>query len=196
MIDRPYLKQQARNELVHIFAEPWLLALLMCLISDLLLFLSVYTIIGFFLLMGPLTYGLIKYFVKLHKKQEPLINDVFSAFAERFQDSFLLGFLEMIFIMLWSLLFVVPGIVKSYSYSMSQYLLLEDPSLDWRQAHEKSRQMMYGHKFELFILDLSFLGWYIVGILCFGFGVLWVIPYHQATKVNFYLALDGKNINA
>ena len=192
MISRVELKRHAREELQSIFAEPWLMALLMCLVVDLILGFASYIIIGFLILVGPLTYGLNCYFVKLSKKEEATINDVFSAFSSRFTETMLSGLVESIFIFLWSLLLIIPGIVKYYSYSMSRYLLLDNPEMKWDEAHKKSMEMMYGHKWQLFILDLSFLGWYIVGILCLGIGVLWVWPYHYATRANFYLALKGE----
>ena len=100
--------------------------------------------------------------------------------------------MQSIFIALWSLLLVVPGIVKAYSYSMSYYIQQEDKSKDWKACLDESRQMMDGYKGRLFCLDLSFIGWYIVGALCFGVGTLFVAPYHRMARANFFMALSAE----
>ena len=92
----------------------------------------------------------------------------------------------MAFIFLWSLLFVIPGIVKMYAYSMAYYIKLDHPDYGWKACIDESRQLMDGHKWEKFVLDLSFLGWIIVGSLCLGVGTLWVTPYMEATNAQFY----------
>ena len=100
----------------------------------------------------------------------------------------ILGFLKNIFIMLWMLLLIVPGIVKSYSYAMAYYLRQDDVSKE-KQAIDyinQSKEMMNGYKWKLFCLDLSFIGWYIVGALCLGIGVFFVAPYHEVARANFY----------
>ncbi|MBO6019888.1 MAG: DUF975 family protein [Clostridia bacterium] len=103
----------------------------------------------------------------------------------------LLGLLQYIFIFLWSLLFIIPGIVKMYSYSMSYYLAINHPDWDWKQCIDESRRIMDGNKWKLFVLDLSFIGWYIVGMLACGIGVLWVYPYNEAARAEFYQELTG-----
>ena len=97
--------------------------------------------------------------------------------------------MQAIFIFLWSLLFIIPGIVKSYSYAMCMYVKSDHPDYDWRACLDTSRQLMQGNKWRLFVLDLSFIGWYIVGAMVVGIGTLWVTPYHQATRAQFYEAL-------
>lgn len=95
-------------------------------------------------------------------------------------------FLVYLFIFLWSLLLIIPGIVKAFSYSMTPYILEEYPELSANEAIDRSRAMMKGHKFDLFWLLLSFIGW---GILCFftlGIGILWLIPYMQTSVAAFY----------
>ena len=98
----------------------------------------------------------------------------------------LLSIVQYIFIFLWSLLFVIPGIVKMYAYSMAYYIKLDHPDYGWKACIDESRQLMDGHKWEKFVLDLSFLGWIIVGSLCLGVGTLWVTPYMEATNAQFY----------
>ena len=117
---------------------------------------------------------------------------MFIGFKECFTESFLLFLLTTIFTALWSLLFVVPGIIKAYSYSMAPYILQDDPSLGWEKSLEESKIAMRGNKWQLFCLDLSFIGWYLLGALAFGVGILFVIPYHYLARSNFYMALKAK----
>ena len=92
-------------------------------------------------------------------------------------------FLRGLYTYLWSLLFIIPGIIKSYSYRMVPYILTENPQMDASEAITLSRKMMDGQKWNAFVLDLSFIGWYILGVLAFGIGVLFV---------NLYLALRSQ----
>ena len=94
-----------------------------------------------------------------------------------------------IFIFLWSLLLIIPGIVKSYSYRMVPYILADNPNIGVKKAIALSNEMTMGHKFNMFVLDLSFIGWYLLGILALGIGVLFVLPYDNATNTELYLAL-------
>lgn len=94
--------------------------------------------------------------------------------------------LKDIFIALWSLLFLIPGIVKIYSYSMTEYILEENPELSANEAIDRSRFMMRGHKFDLFWLQLSLIGWFFLCILTGGIGFLWLEPYYHCAKAAFY----------
>ena len=114
------------------------------------------------------------------------VADVFRGFPEDFGGTLLLGLLSSLFTFLWGLLLVVPGIVKAYSYSQAFFVKVDRPEYDWRACMDESIRLMDGHKMDLFILDLSFLGWYIVGALCIGVGTLWVYPYHMAARTKFY----------
>lgn len=95
-------------------------------------------------------------------------------------------FLTGLFIFLWSLLLVIPGIIKGYQYAMVPYILSEYPDMDYREVLDRSRMMMDGNKMELFILQLSFIGWFLLGVLACGFGVLFVTPYYEATLAELY----------
>ncbi len=100
--------------------------------------------------------------------------------------------LKNLFIFLWSLLFVFPGIYKTYQYRMVDYLLAENPYMTYGRAFELSRQMTEGEKFNMFILDLSFFGWLFLGAMLFGIGALFVSPYIEATYAELYAALRAK----
>lgn len=90
---------------------------------------------------------------------------------------------------LWTLLFIIPGIVKAYSYRMVPYILADNPNIGARNAIRLSNNMTRGHKFDMFVLDLSFIGWYILGMLAMIVGVVFVLPYENATKAELYLVL-------
>jgi uncharacterized membrane protein len=109
----------------------------------------------------------------------------------RWLDFGILGIIKNVFIMLWTFLLVIPGIIKAYSYAMSEYIYNDNEELNYTQAITESRQLMNGHKLELFILDLSFVGWYILGIFTLGILWLWVAPYHFQSRYNFYLELKN-----
>ena len=94
--------------------------------------------------------------------------------------------LVVVFTFLWSLLFVIPGIVKGYSYALTPYILIDDPQISIRDAVRKSQRMMSGQKFNLFYLQLSFIGWWILSILTGGIGFLWLIPYYTTSMAVFY----------
>lgn len=95
-------------------------------------------------------------------------------------------FLVGLFTSLWSLLLIVPGIVKFYAYSMTPYILIDNPELSANQAIILSKKMMKGHKFDLFFLQLSFIGWIFLSIFTLGIGLLWVIPYMMTAQAAFY----------
>ncbi len=94
--------------------------------------------------------------------------------------------LESVYTMLWTLLLVVPGIIKSISYSQTSFVMKDNPELSYNAAIERSMAMMEGHKMQYFLLMLSFIGWVILAILTFGLLTLWVNPYTYATCAHFY----------
>lgn len=104
-------------------------------------------------------------------------------------------FLLELYIFLWALLFIIPGIIKYYQYRMVPYILSEDPELPLGEAIEISKRMTDGQKGDIFVLDLSFLGWYLLGLLFFGIGGIFVRPYHEATVAKlfeYYVSTEEK----
>jgi len=95
---------------------------------------------------------------------------------------------------LWFLLLIIPGIIKSYAYSMVPYILADNSNIGYQRALELSNNMTEGHKFDMFVLDLSFIGWYLLGGLLFGIGALFVRPYDDATKAELYMVLRDNAI--
>jgi len=100
--------------------------------------------------------------------------------------------LKSLYIFLWSLLFVIPGIVASYSYAMTSFILVENPELKATEAVERSKQLMRGNRFRLFCLEFSFIGWDLLCILTLGIGNLWLNPYKQAARAAFYQEISGR----
>lgn len=98
-------------------------------------------------------------------------------------------FIKDLYIVLWTLLFIIPGIIKSFEYMMVPYILAENPELDSSTAIDMSRKMTDGHKLDIFVLGLTFIGWYILGTLLLGIGVLFVYPYTEATYAELYVKL-------
>lgn len=171
-----------------IFGNRWMFALLADLIVGAIAAVagSVIPGLGALIITGPLTAGLSIFYLSLIRSQEdPKIELLFDGF-KNFGDNFLLGLMVAIFTFLWSLLFIIPGIVKSYSYSMAFFVKKDHPEMDWKACMDESQRLMDGNKGRLFLLDLSYIGWLIVGSLCCGIGVLWVSPYMNAAHVVFY----------
>ena len=130
--------------------------------------------------------GLLLYCLRICQLQKAGVGDLFDGFA-LFGKVLGLVLVELLFIYLWALLLIVPGILAAYRYRQALYILLENPELGVLECLRRSTQMMDGHKWELFVLDLSFLGWYILTWL--PGAVVWVEPYTRITYTNYYLAL-------
>ena len=128
------------------------------------------------------------YFIKNHD-ENPELSEIFSSFKGNYLNVVKIMFLMDLKTLLWLLLLIVPGLIKAYEYSMIPYLLAENPNLSASQAFSLSKQMTTGQKMDLFVLDLSFLGWIILGLICCGIGILFVLPYPEATRAEVYLNL-------
>lgn len=194
------LRQQAREQLGgKIFATNWLMMVVVGIIISAITSVSAGVTawiggIGSIVVAGAVSYGLARTTTNLARGQEKVdLLDVFKGFTEGFGRTFLLGLMTNLFVALWSLLFLIPGIVKSYSYAMAPYIMQDDPSKNWKQCIDESREMMNGHKAQLFWLELSFIGWTLLGMLCFGIGVVFVNPYIYQARANFYLSLKEQN---
>ena len=101
-------------------------------------------------------------------------------------------FLMELKVFLWSLLFLIPGIIMSFSYAMTPYILEEHPEIGAWEASTRSKEIMTGHRFDLFWLYLSFIGWALLCILTFGIGLFWLIPYMSASEIGFYEDLKAE----
>ena len=149
-----------------------------------------------FILMGPRLVGQAIYLIDMIEtgSEGKKIELVIEGFKRSFVNSFLAVLLTGIFTFLWSLLFIIPGIIKSLAYAMTPYIIAENPEIDAMKAIDMSQEMMKGHKMELFFLHLSFIGWYILGMITFGVGMFFILPYVQTAVANFYVELRGKKV--
>jgi uncharacterized membrane protein len=129
--------------------------------------------------------SVVRIYLNVVKGNAPELNDAFTGFDD-FWAAFKVTFLVGLFTFLWSLLFVIPGIIKGISYSMSMYVLAENKGKPALECIAESKKMTEGHKMELFVLALSFIGWAFVGAITFGIAYIWITPYMQATMTNAY----------
>ncbi len=148
-------------------------------------------IIGIFLL-GPLEVGLLRVFV-MGQREPANLNEIGVGFKINYWNVVKIIFFRDLYLSLWTLLLVVPGIIKSYEYRMIPYLLAENPNISMEEAFGRSRDMTYGDKWNIFVFDLSFIGWYILARLTFNiFGIFYVGPFYYATCAELYSALKYK----
>lgn len=141
-----------------------------------------------FVLDGPLRYGLDYQALSVARGEPASVNDILVA-KDRFADVFLAYLINSILIMLWSLLFIIPGIIQAYSYSMTFHLMRDNPKLKPDEARRESDRLMEGHKWELFCLHFSFIGWILLCSMTAGILALWVVPYMQCATAEFYETL-------
>lgn len=118
------------------------------------------------------------------------IGTLFSYF-KHWKNAILTNLLQAVYIFLWSLLCIIPGIIAQYNYAMTPYILAENPELSPNEALQRSKEMMHGHRMELFLLNLSFIGWTILAVLTCGIGFIWLVPYINATNAEFYREISG-----
>ena len=202
MIDNATIRAKARAQLGGgIFKDKWLIMLLVCLlyttIGGIVSSIPVLGWIGTLVVGGPLMYGLYKAILETVEGEKPKFESLIHGFTEDFSGNMILGLLQTLFVFLWTLLFIIPGIVKTYAYAMAFYLKRDCTKMgvtkEAKTYLDESSTMMEGHKMQLFLLDLSFFGWYFLGVLCFGVGTLFVVPYHEMARANFYKELCAEN---
>ncbi|QNU68857.1 DUF975 family protein [Ruminiclostridium herbifermentans] len=151
---------------------------------------------AFRILLGyPLEVGGRRYFIKSARYEDNSKCFSFAFYRENYSGIVFTMLLKAVQNFLWYLLFIIPGIVKSYSYSMVPYILAENPNIGIRRAIEISNKMTYGHKFDMFVLDLSFIGWWLLCVLTLGIGTIFLAPYINATKAELYLVLRDYALN-
>ena len=146
-----------------------------------------------FFISGPLAFGSSLFFINFAKGKNPQFEMLASGFNSFFSN-FLLLLIKSIYIFLWSLLLVIPGIVKTYSYYLTYFIKAENPHMSAAEAIDASMKMMQGHKWRLFCLHFSFIGWFILSMITFGLGTIWLVPYMEVSDANFYLDLKEKTL--
>ena len=140
-------------------------------------------------LFNPLLVGADRFFVVSHYQKADL-KELGHAFSNSYMNVVKVMFLRSMYVFLWSLLFIIPGIIKGYEYLMIPYILAENPDIDSKEAFAMSKQMMDGNKWNAFVLRLSFFGWILVGVISCGIAaIFYVNPYMLMTDAELYVAL-------
>lgn len=165
-----------------------------------LIYFAIFSVFGFvpgwvsllsFLVTIPLSYGLTITFLKAARNINPDPKHLFGGFND-FSRVLTTGLLMLLYICLWSILLIIPGLVAGYSYRMCFFILHDDPNISASDALKLSKRMMDGNKSRLLFLDLSFIGWVVLGILSMGIGFLWIVPYMLTAEAFFYEELKNQ----
>ena len=148
----------------------------------------------YFVLGSVIEAGYARFNMNLVDQTEAKIESLFTYFYN-WKTTAATRFLKTLYCFLWSLLFIIPGIIASYSYAMTGYILADHPELTASEAIERSKEMMSGNRFRLFCLHFSFIGWAILCAFTMGIGNLWLNPYKQASVAAFYREVSGTEYN-
>jgi len=143
------------------------------------------------ILGGPFMLAIAQIFLRIYRKEPFELKQLFDGFQD-FSRAFTANLLISIYVFLWTLLLIVPGIIAALGYGMTFFIMAEDPNILAQDAMRKSKDMMMGHKWDLFWLGLSFIGWMLLAVLTFGIGLLWLESYMMASFVIFYENLKGR----
>ena len=193
---RAQLKADAKEKIKGKIGMLFVVTLLIAVVGGLAnLVLSLVPVIGSLaaaiFVSAPFALSMAKIYLNVTRDITPGAQDAFSGFCD-FWSAFKVNFLVGLFTALWSLLFLIPGIIKAISYSMAMYILAENEGMPALEAISRSKEMMHGHKMEYFVLSLSFIGWAFLTGITFGLAGIWVMPYMNTTLANFYLSLKGE----
>lgn len=190
MVSRKAIKEQAKQQLKGNVGNLFLITLAFLGVAVggtfVLALIPVVGAFGMFALLPPLMMGFLLVHLNVTYGEKPQISTLFDGFRNYFGSSILLYLLMILFYFLWCLLFIIPGIIKLISYSMSFYVLAENPNMTAREALNESKEIMHGHKWELFVLYLSFIPWSLLCLITFGLAFIYVYPYMMLTMTNFY----------
>lgn len=151
------------------------------------------TIANALLVIIPLTVGLARFFIKSTSAQAE-VGELFFPYKNRLCNVIGISFLRGLYVYLWSLLFIIPGIIKSFQYSMIEYILADNPAVGRKKAFELTKALTAGNKWRIFCFGLSFIGWILLGVITLGIGLLFLEPYIQAAYVQLYFDLKTEAI--
>ena len=163
-------------------------------IGALIIYFLVFCVLGLFpvigtiatyIIVGPMTVGGVRFTLSVSRREKPEIGQLFSGF-DRFGTHLAAYLLQTLFVCLWTLLLIIPGIIAALSYSMTYFIIAEDSSISASEAITKSKKMMKGNKWKLSYLGFRFTGWFLLVMLSFGIGFLWVGPYMYVSYAKFY----------
>ena len=172
-------KSQIKGNIGILFISTLLAGIIICVAS-----------VVSWLILPAFVISFVMIYLRMAAGIKPKVGDIFEGFSIM-GKALWLYIITGFFIYLWTLLLIVPGIVKSYAYRMAPYILAENPNMTAREALRESIRITQGHKGELFVLDLSFILWVMLGSITLGIAYIYVIPYIQATQANAYLALKA-----
>ena len=182
-------KEQIRGNIGILFVVTLLIGLISGIASTVLGMIPVVgSLLAIVIVTPAFSLSIYRVYLALAKGVKPQAKDAFSGFDD-FWAAFKVTFLVGLYTFLWSLLFVIPGIVKGISYSMAMYVLAENKGMSATECINASKEMTNGHKMDLFVLSLSFIGWMILGSITLGIAYIWITPYMQATFTNAYNSL-------
>jgi uncharacterized membrane protein len=187
-MDRVAIKAHARKNIEGKIFIILAITIIVAIVGGVLGLIPVVGWLALLVLEGPLMFAETKIYLDIAaKNRTPEIKDLLEGVKEEnFTRSFV-GFLRYnIFVALWSLLFWIPGIIKSISYSQMFFLMAENKKMDAAEAQKKSMEIMEGHKWEYFVLGLSFIPWYLLCGITFGIASIYVMPYVETAKAEFY----------
>lgn len=191
MINRLELKTLAKEQIKGNIGILFVIMLIACGISVAASYIPIIGLFATFVLAPAFELSIMMIYLDMTRGIKPVVSRVFDGFYDLW-SVVKLYLLSGLFITLWSLLFVIPGIIKAFSYSMAPFILAENKGMSALEAIRRSRAMMEGHKMDAFVLYLSFIGWFILIYVTFGLAAIWASPYIIATYANFYNRIKGE----
>lgn len=151
------------------------------------------TLVANLLLFFPLVYVFKIHLLALsHEGKKIVFSEYLTNLKKKYSRAVPVMGLICLYVMLWTILLIIPGIIKGYSYAMASYISIDNEELSAEECVQRSIKMMEGHKMQLFLLDLSFFGWVLLSILTLGIGLLWLAPYQETAHIKFYEDLKSK----
>lgn len=184
-----YLDDDGVDDFIAIVLIAVVIALVVVLIA------TVIAVLLRVFLLQPLEVGCKRFFTR-NLDDNAQVKEVCFSYDHNYMNSVKIMFFKGLYTFLWTLLFVIPGIIKSYEYKQVPYILAENPDITKEEAFARSKQMMSGNKWKAFVLDLSFLGWEILNTMTIGIlGIFYVKPYEYQTEAAFYEALKQETMN-
>ncbi len=150
------------------------------------------TRVGSIFVTGAFSVGTAVLYLNISRGFEPKIENIFEGFKKCYGKSLVAYILVSIFTFLWSLLFVIPGIMKAYSYSQTYNILADHPEMSGKDAIDESKRIMQGNRWRLFCLQFSFIGWFLLSVCTCGILLLWVWPYYQQAVIEFYESIKDQ----
>lgn len=185
------LKQLAKNQISGNILILLVIAIIISLINSAAAAVPIVGCVAIFIVGGTLYTSTASIYLNLSKGHKPEIDDL-QIGMKQWKESSLLFFLITLYLTLWSLLFIIPAIIKCLSYSQAYYILADNPGMTASEALTESRRIMDGHKWEFFVLNLSFIGWHLLALCTLGLLYIYITPYMNATFATYYNNIKGR----